>query len=280
MRTTLAHLFYIFTILMFALSACNLPSNNPVADVTATAPTAATLPATVTPSATPTLANTQTPTFTATETPPSEPSATATLEVPKAEVRRETNCRSGPAGNYDLIATYQVGQALEVIAKDLGSAYWFVRNPDQPEEQCYLLAQNIAISGDTSSLPKFTPLASPTEAPYFNVTFKKFDTCTGQDFAIFVVENAGSVEFRSVYLKVTDQKVNKSVEEAFNSFHQYVGCVLAREISPLNPGATGYVNSPRFPWQARGHKLRAVLMLCVKQDLKGECITQVVDVQP
>jgi hypothetical protein len=281
MRTTFFQLFGFLSLMAFILSACNLPVNNE----TATSPAQIEPSATIAPTVEATSTQTQpvasaTIALTATETSAPEPSATATAEIPVAEVVRETNCRTGPAGNYDLIAKYQVGQKLNVVARDLGSAYWFVSNPEKPEEQCYLMAQNVKVSGETVALPKFTPLASPTSMPYFKVDFKKFDTCTGQDFAIFIVENVGSVEFRSAYIKVTDQKVNKSVEEAFNSFHQYNGCVLAREISPLNPGATGYVNSPRFSWNARGHKLRAVIMLCVKQDLKGECITQTVDVKP
>ena len=224
-------------------------------------------------------APTGTPTATATETLVPEPSATITPEPPIAEVVRETNCRVGPAGNYDLVATYQVGQMLEVVAKDLGAGYWFVGNPEKPEEQCYLLAQNITISGDTTALPKFTPRPSPTAAPYFNATFKKFDTCEGEDFTLFVIENLGSVPFRSAYIKVTDQKVNKSVEQALNAFDLRVRCVLAKNIAPLEQGATGYLTSPPINWSARGNKLRAVIMLCTEKDLKGSCITQALDVK-
>jgi len=224
------------------------------------------------------VADTKTPTMTATQTPLPEPSATSTVEVPIAEVVRQTNCRVGPAGNYDLVASYQVGQMLEIVAKDLGGGYWFVRNPKKPEEQCYLLAQSITISGDTSALPKFTPRPSPTAAPYFNVTFKKFDSCKGEDFALFVVENTGSIPFRSAYIKVTDLKVNKSVEQALNAFDLIAHCVLAKNIAPLDPGGTGYVTSPPFKWAATNNKLRAVIMLCTEKNLKGTCVTQAVNV--
>lgn len=217
---------------------------------------------------------------TATETPVPEPSATNTPELPIAEVVRETNCRVGPAGNYDLVATYQAGQRLDVVAKDLGAGYWFVSNPERPEEQCYLLEQNITINGDTSALPKFTPRPSPTAAPYFNVDFRKFDTCEGEDFAIFIVENVGSVPFRSFYIKVTDQKVNKSVEHVLNAFDQRVRCVLAKNIAPLNPGETGYVNSPPFKWAATQNRLLAAIMICTEKDLKGTCVTRTVEVRP
>jgi hypothetical protein len=280
MRTTLFQLFGFLTIVEFFLSACNLPASSaatePAPQVEPSTPTTV---ITIESTATPTTQDTETPTVTATETPILEPSATSTPESPKAEVVRETNCRVGPAGNYDLVATYQVGQLLEVVAKDLGAGYWFVRNPEKAEEQCYLLAQNITITGDTSALPKFTPQPSPTAAPYFNASFKKFDNCNGQDFALFIVENTGSVPFRSAYIKITDQKVNKSVEQALNAFDQFVGCVLAKNIAPLNSGATGYVSSPLFNWAVNRDKLRSVIMLCTEKDLKGTCVTQTVDVK-
>ena len=254
-----------------------MPVSNATAEIT---PQTVQATATIESTATQTeVAPTKTVTMTAIETPLPEPSATATIEIPIAEVVRESNCRVGPAGNYDLVVTYQVGQLLEIAAKDLGGGYWFTRNPDKPEELCYLLAQNITISGDTSALPKFTPRPSPTAAPYFNVTFKKFDTCEGEDFALFIIENLGSVPFRSAYIKVTDQKVNKSVEQALNAFDLRVRCVLAKNIAPLEQGVTGYLTSPPFQWSARGNKLRAVIMICTEKDLKGTCVTQSLDVK-
>lgn len=278
MRTTFLQIFYLPIIGGLFLSSCNLPGSNATAEITLqTEQATATIELTATQTE---VALTETPTATPTETPLPEPSAAATIEVPTAEVMRESNCRVGPAGNYDLVATYQAGQMLEIVAKDLGGGYWFARNPEKPEEQCYLLAQNISITGDTSALPKFTPRPSPTAAPYFNVTFKKFDTCEGEDFALFIIENVGSVPFRSAYIKVTDQKVNKSVEQALNAFDLRVRCVLAKNIAPLDPGATGYLTSPPFNWSARGNKLRAVIMLCTEKDLKGTCVTQSIDLKP
>lgn len=266
---------------MLILSACNLPGENAPAEPASPAePAVAATAVTLAPTATHTeILPTFAPTETATETPVPEPSATATPEVSKAEVMRESNCRTGPAGNYDLIATYSPGQKLEIVAKDLGGGYWFVKNPEKPEEQCYLLGQNITITGDTAALPQFTPQPSPTAAPYFKVAFRKFDTCEGYDFALFLVENTGSVPFRSVYVKVTDQKVSKSVEQVLNAFDLRVKCVLAKNIAPLDPGATGYVASPVFKWSVRGHKLQAIIMLCTEKSLKGTCITQSLPVE-
>jgi hypothetical protein len=285
MRTTFFTLFYLLLTGVLALSACNMPSSNATEQViTPTDQAVITVSPTIDAAATQTrqaeLAPTETHTVTPTETPVPEPSATHTPEPPVAEVVRETNCRVGPAGNYDLVSTYQPGQRLEVVAKDLGAGYWVVKNPEIPEEQCYLLAQNITINGDTSALPKFTPLPSPTAAPYFNVSFRKFDTCEGEDFALFNVENAGSIPFRSYYIRVTDQKAGKTVEQVLNAFDLRVRCVLAKNIAPLNPGEAGYVYSPQFTWNATSNKLTAVIMICTEKDLKGTCVTRTVEVNP
>lgn len=276
MRTNFHKLFCLFITGMLLLSACNLPGSEETAE--ALPPTEAPPTATVKPLATPTEAPpTKTPTITPTETLTPEPSATFTPEPPMARVGRETNCRTGPAGNYDLIATYQDGQMLEIVAKDLGAGYWFVRNPEKPEEQCYLLANNVTITGDTSLLPQYTPLPSPTAAPYFNVTFKKFDTCKGEDYAVFFIENTGSIPFRSVYIRVTDAKANQKVETVTNAFDLWTGCIIAQNVAPLNGGSSGYTRSPSFKWAARGHDLVAVFQLCTEKDLKGTCVIRTVE---
>ncbi len=284
MRTTLFRLFGLLTTLALVLSGCNLPAAGPASEVTTGTEEPATeavkvidLAATQTGSVA--LVPSDTPTVAPTETLTPEPSATFTPAPPMAEVVRETNCRTGPGGMYKLVAKYPVGQKLEVVAKDLGGGYWFVRNPDKPEEQCYLLAQNVSVIGNTAALPKFTPPPSPTAAPYFEVSFKKFDVCHGESFALFIVENVGSVPFRSVYVKVTNQKTGQSVEQALNAFDLRVGCVLAKNIAPLDPGETGYVASPTFKWSGHGEKLRASIMVCTEQNLKGTCVTRNLDVK-
>jgi hypothetical protein len=55
--------------------------------------------------------------------------------------------------------------------------------------------------------------------------------------------------------------------------------VLAKNIAPLDPGETGYVASPPFKWSGHGGRLRAVIMACTEQNLKGTCVTQSLDIK-
>lgn len=277
MRNIFLQLCGLFSTVALILSACNMP--NAAQTAPSVTDTVVILEPTATQSTPTEVVPTDTSTVTPTETAIPEPSITATPEPPMAEVVRESNCRIGPGALYKLVAKYPVGQKLEVAAKDLGGGYWFVQNPEKPEEQCYLLAQNIKISGETTALPKFTPPPSPTAAPYFEVTFKKFDACDGTSFATFIVENVGSVPFRSAYIKVTNQRLGKSVEQGVSAFDLRVGCVLAKNIAPLEPGGTGYLSSPPFKWSGHGEKLKAVIMACTEKNLKGTCVTQTLDLK-
>ncbi len=205
---------------------------------------------------------------------------TPTLVPIIAEVMKESNCRSGPGNQYELLATFQAGVKLEVEAQDLGGGFIFVKNPDKPEAPCYILANNVKISGDVSVLPQYTPLPSPTAAPNFTASYKKFDQCKGNVFVVFVVQNTGSVPFRSAYIKVTNTRTNESAEQVVDAFDLKTGCIIAKNIAPLDPGGTGYLSSALFKRDPRGNKLRAVIQACTEKALKGTCKIVSIEINP
>lgn len=278
MRAIRFQFFGFLAIAAMVLAACNMPASEATAE--AEPPTVqAIVEATSTQPEPTEVVPTETVTVAVTETATPEPSATFTPAPPIAKVVRESNCRIGPGGAYDLVANYQVDQMLEVIGKGLAEGYWYVRNPEKLEEQCYVLAQNVKVTGETAALPQFTPQPSPTAAPYFKAAFRKFDACEGNSYALFTIENTGSIPFRSVYIRVTEGKKGLSVEGSFNAFDLRVKCVLAKNIAPLDPGASGYVYSPEFKWSGQGEKHKAVIMACTEKNLKGTCVTQNVEVK-
>jgi len=78
-------------------------------------------------------------------------------------------------------------------------------------------------------------------------------------------------------VKVTDQKKQQSVEQSLNAFDLYEGCIVAKNIAPLLPGGTGYVQSLPFKWDPRPNKQVAIIMLCTEQGLKGTCVTKTLE---
>lgn len=280
MKTTYSRILSLLAMFVLFAQGCNVPVGAP-AEQTATPPqetleiaTSTPLPPTETP---PPPTETPTPTPAETETPTPKPSATPTETPPIAEVAREANCRIGPAGAYTLVATYPPGKTLNILARDLGGGFVYVQNPEKPEEQCYILENNLKISGEITALPQITPPPSPTAAPNFTVEFWKFGMCRDFYVAHFKVVNTGSVQFRSAYVKVTDKKQNQSVEHSLLAFDLYEGCIIAKNIAPLLPGGSGYLQSAYYKWDPRPNQQVAVFQLCTEQGLKGACVTKTLE---
>jgi hypothetical protein len=269
---------YALVAILMATMACNMPfSSTPtpivlptIADTAAPAPTE-TEPAT----------ETATLEATATLTPTPEPSLTETLEAaeaPTGKVSKETNCRKGPGSVYALVVTFQSGTTVQILARDLGGGYIYVQNQAKPEEGCWILESNVTVSGNLTPLPAFTPPATPTPAPDFTVTFKRFDACNGNPFAVFEVVNTGGFQFRSAYLRVTNLRTGEVTENSLNAFDVVVACVVAQNIAPLKPGGTGYLQSDKFKKiPGGGDKMRASFHLCTEQNLKGACTDKSLD---
>ncbi len=262
------------------LSACNMPNGQPASPGAGESGTGTAIPSQTAIPASPTASPvppSDTPTVIPSETATETPAFTATPEIVSGKVLKETNCRTGPAGNYDLVVTFQAGTMVELVGADLGNNYWLVKNPAQPDQTCWLSGSSLEVSGNTASLPNVAPPSSPTPSPSFKVEYKNTDNCKGP-FLRFELVNTGSVAFRSAYIKVTDLKTGEVSEQSVNAFDLTVGCVVAKNIVPLNPGSTGYLQSTAFKKPFMGHKLKAIFMLCTEQGLKGACTTNTLDI--
>jgi hypothetical protein len=151
-------IFIVGIIIILGISACNLPSQAPG---TATAQsdaigTATALALTVNPSA-----NTEIPSSTPlpTETPTITP--TFTPSVPMVTVSQNTNCRTGPGVEYDLIGALLIGEQAVVVGKYTPGNYWIINNPDAAGT-CWLWGQYATVTGNTAGLPEYTPPPTPT----------------------------------------------------------------------------------------------------------------------
>jgi hypothetical protein len=156
--------------LVMAALACNLGGEEPAdPDQVATAvaetlavqqsQTAAAAPPTdapAPPTSTPEVIESPTITLTATL------AETATPAVPLVSVSTNTNCRTGPGVVYAYRGALLVGETAEVVARSTAGNYWYIVNPDNPGEFCYLWGEYASVAGNTSVLPAFTPPPSPT----------------------------------------------------------------------------------------------------------------------
>jgi uncharacterized protein YraI len=159
--------FIIVILLLFTLTACNLPQTAQQAAPTIDSGLVGTIAAqtlevmyTPIPSSTETPIPTSTPNATATMT----ATITPTYEMPMARFNGDTNCRSGPGTAYEVITVARSGQKAEIIGKAEQGNFWLIKNPNR-EGTCWVAGDFAQTSGSLHVLPTVTAPPTPTAAP-------------------------------------------------------------------------------------------------------------------
>jgi len=139
----------IFTLL---LTSCNLTAVQPTTAPLSTLTPVSTLPSTSV--STPTVVSIET--LLARDTPTVVPTAISriTLASPNSQ---PVNCRFGPDVSYSIVGALIVGRQAEVIGKNIDETWWYVRNPSDPSNNCWLSADFILITGSVAALPVVSP---------------------------------------------------------------------------------------------------------------------------
>ncbi|PWB74257.1 MAG: hypothetical protein C3F07_08180 [Anaerolineales bacterium] len=219
------------------------------------------------------------PTFTPTATLSPTPVFTSTPLIPLISVSVPTNCRVGPGKVYDRVGALLVGEVTEVYGRDVTGSYWYVRNPDDPGEFCWLWGEYATLSGNTLVLPIFTPPPTPTPIPAFEADYSGLDSCVGWWVEIRLV-NIGTVPFESMSLTVRDTDTDIVLSQDSNKFTNINGCLTTDEKESLTAGAKTIISSPVFAYDPTGHKLRATVTLCTGSSQTGMCVSQVINFTP
>ncbi len=134
---------------LIGLAACNLPTGQSADQV---------LAATITAQAVAIEARSAT-TADVTGTPEAS-NASSGAEV---SVTADTNCRTGPSSDYELVLTMHPGSKSPVVGKYTPANYWIINNP--AGGTCWLWGKNAQVDGDTGALPELPAPAAPTAKP-------------------------------------------------------------------------------------------------------------------
>lgn len=206
------------------------------------------------------------------------PIFTATPVVPLISVSVATNCRVGPGRVYDRVGALLVGQTAEVIGRNQLSNYWYIREPTR-NVTCWLWGEYATVTGNFAALPVFTPPPTPTPMPAFAAEYGRLETCNGWWVDIDLV-NTGGISFDSVSLTVRDRENDVVTSMISDNFTDLDGCSESDSSERLNPGADRTVSSSPFTYDPRGHRMRATITLCSRDELSGTCITEVINFTP
>ena len=90
---------------------------------------------------------------------------TPTYSMPILTVREQTNCRSGPGQDYEILFTYLPGKELEIIGRYEPDNYWLVKADESPTGNCWLWGEYVELTGSFWAVSSVTPPATATKAP-------------------------------------------------------------------------------------------------------------------
>ncbi len=147
--------FWFVLVIVFALSACNLPSNAPRTET----PTA---PVTETPTLSISTA-THTPIVTPSHTPP--PTTTSTPTVPVAFPREvAVNCRLGPGVGWIVTSGLAAGASAQIVGRSADGGWWYIVDPVNAGANCWVASSVTNTAGNLGGIPVVEPpRASVTE---------------------------------------------------------------------------------------------------------------------
>lgn len=219
------------------------------------------------------------PTLSATATLSPTPLFTPTPLVPMVSVSVDTNCRVGPGQAYQRVGALLIGEAAEVYGRNPTGRYWYIANPNDDGNFCWLWGEYASVSGNISALPIYTPPPTPTPPPSFEAAYDGLETCAGW-WVDLQLTNTSSFTFKSIAISVRDTSTDRDISLYADRFTAIDDCVSSRTEDTLDPGESLTVSTPAFAYDPRGHKLRATITLCSAPGQNGTCVTKVIKFSP
>ena len=227
-----------------------------------------------------------TPSFTPSQTLPPTPS------IPMVSVSVQTNCRSGPGSEYDLLGVLPVGQTAQVFGQDPISGYWIIRLPSNPAIICWLWGRYSTVLGNTAVLQVYTAPPTPTvkytDTPTFTATpqasfeviYSSTTVCSGAYLVKFRITNTGNKTWESNRIILTDQATGETQTITRDDFPLYNGCDVASFDLNLDPGEVGLSTSAGLSADPAGHNLTATIRVCSKDGMAGLCQEKTISFTP
>jgi hypothetical protein len=193
--------------------------------------------------------------------------ATPTPAPPGIHVTGDTFCRFGPGDVYDALGILNTDQESIILAEDPTGSFWFIQNPDNPGENCWVWGNYATPEGPTEQLPVYTPPPTPTPSASISASFVY--VCAEWYFD-FQVNNTGNVPFESYRLTLEDQRTGVTEVTQVN---QWPGACTGGGPETLDPGSTGRAYAEFLDHNPLGDTIRATLKACQQDNLGGVCAT-------
>lgn len=230
---------------------------------------------------------TNTPEFTPTITETLAPTFTFTPEGVWLLVNENTNCRSGPSTTFDRIVTINKGENVKAVAASTITGYFQVENP-YANGYCWLWSEFSTVTGNTSTLPVYTPQPTPTQATAtpsadFSLSYLSLEHCGAQWAVNMHIANTGSVTWESVVITIKDKTTSTTFTNQETEFWGVSGCGSDSTQADLTTGEESNIanaSAGAFPYNPSGHDLKITVTVYAKNNYTGTSVTKTLTVTP
>jgi len=191
-----------------------------------------------------------------------------------------TNCREGPSPDYKVLGYLLSNQTSEVHGRDSSQNWWYIINPEKPNNFCWVWKETTTVTGDTSSLPIITPPPPPAPPEVsFSASFSGVNMCGGNPLLVFGVSNSSEVELESAKMKIEDITESETVfgPAKDNTPFMTTGSGCNPNEDALVPGGASFVGGKVTRLSLPGATIQAVITLCSENDLNGVCAQQTLE---
>jgi hypothetical protein len=100
---------------------------------------------------------------------------TPTYSLPILTVREQTNCRTGPGEEYEIIFTNLPDKKLEILGRYDPGNFWLVKSSESPTGNCWLWGEYVDVAGSYWVVGSVTPPPTGTQAPPDAPSIQKWD---------------------------------------------------------------------------------------------------------
>ena len=201
------------------------------------------------------------PTVTPSLTPSPTITSTPVQQTLYGTVTKNTNCRSGPQENYDLVHVLKKGDTVALLGKNEDGSWWFIRWQNGEVYECWMWNEYVSGGGAAESLLVLTPPPSPAPVLAFVLSYKN---TTGETTVNVYLRNSGNIPLASYSAAFKDTNTGEGLTKTSDSFGSMAG---------VGVGNITTLSSPSFSTSTIGHTINVSVKACTGDGLSGKCST-------
>ena len=186
---------------------------------------------------------------------------TPTLGQLFGTVKKNTNCRSGPKDNYDLVHILNKGDTLTILGRNEEDTFWYVKWQNGEVVECWMWNEYVSPEGAIENLPVITPPPSPVPVLGFVLSYK--DT-NGETTVNVYLRNSGNIPLASYSATFKDKDTGEVLAKTSNSFGA---------MASVGVGNITIISSPGFSASTIGHSMTVSVKACTLDNQSGKCST-------